>query len=236
MSVFLKLPHMAIRHERVLLNQFQNKIFLDNQSLYPYFTAPYTQLFFDESFREEQIPRSYKSFKNHLMLIFCVLANSSFPPSIEKETQIDQYCKKIIDCILDKETIATLLNRTCFAFDKIVDAWVQEKGETYRSGIKDSEPFTNFLLKKLATAIDVTVEQTNDRKGDASTTYRGTIVRLNLDRYNHFYGYILRKPNNVFFHEKQNPSLTYEMLNKDVLYEIEYDKFGKEIAKIIKIV
>lgn len=54
--------------------------------------------------------------------------------------------------------------------------------------------------------------------------YRGTVIKISIDRHKHYYGFISKQPNNIFFHSADNRDIDFpNMLNKDVVYEIEKD-------------
>ena len=60
---------------------------------------------------------------------------------------------------------------------------------------------------------------------DKPLQYRGTIIKISLDRHGKYYGFISKLPNDIFFHERDNPGLRFSTLYAhDVLYYFKKDK------------
>ena len=228
-SIFMRAPHLGIRHEKILLDDFKNKIFLDKQSLLPYYIAVYINFQIEKAFLSGEIIKKYRTFKNQIMLLYTVLLAQSFPPSINNEKKIDEYCQKLEQAISkDKEYLS--LKEACDYFENIEEEWVKEKGESYRSAIKDSDKFTEFLLSNLQ-------EKLNEQSNSFSSEFRGVVIKVQRDKNNLNYGFIRRKPDNIFFHQNYNAELDFgSILGKEVLYEIIKDKYDKPVAKINKII
>lgn len=228
-SIFNKSPHLGFRHEKILLDDFKNNLFLDNQSLLPYFFAVYINFKIEKAFLSGEIIKKYKTFKNQIMFIYTVLLAQSFPPSINNEKNIDEYCQKLEQAILkDKEY--KLLKEACDCFENIGEEWVKKMGESYRSAIKDSDKFTSFLLANLG-------EKIKEQSNNCSSELRGVVITVNRDKNNLNYGFISHNPDNIFFHQNYNAELDFRAIRgKEVLYEIINDKYDTPVAKINKII
>ena len=228
-SIFMKSPHLGFRHEKILLDDFKNNLFLDNQSLLPYFLAVYINFNIEKAFLSGEIIKKYRTFKNQIMFIYTVLLAQNFPPSINNEKNIDEYCQKLEEAIFkDKEY--KFLKEACDYFENIEEEWVKEMGESYRSAIKDSDKFTNFLLSNLG-------EKIKEQSNNCSSELRGVVIMVNRDKNNLNYGFISHKPDNIFFHQNNNAELDFGAIReKEVLYEIIKDKYDKPVAKINKII
>ena len=77
---------------------------------------------------------------NFRLLIQSVVAIkiAGFPPDINKEKLIDNYCKKIVDVFSKKEMLKQYVEKAIFCFNKIVEEWVKEKGRSYYHGVKSN--------------------------------------------------------------------------------------------------
>lgn len=231
-SLFLEKPHYAYMHEAKLLQEFQNIIFVDNQSLYPYYTAPCLLLFMDSICREREDRRYCSTYKYHILLILAVNI-AGFPPDINKGKVLDEYCETIIQTFANKELLKSKVEYSIVKFGEIVKNWVRLKGESYYHGVKSNQDFNDFLLKFLHKRISAgsTNVVANDEK-----IYRGTVIKVLIDKNSKYYGFISRMPENIFFHAKDNEGLDFGSLYaKDVMYKIKTDFKGNERAVIIKV-
>ena len=121
--------------------------------------------------------------------------------------------------ILNSEIWLANVQRVYQKFLEIQALWISEKGHSYKYGIKDSVDFFTFLQEQIRTSINKPI--TNDKP----LQYRGTIIKISLDRHGKYYGFISKLPNDIFFHERDNPGLRFSTLYAhDVLYYTKEDK------------
>lgn len=91
--------------------------------------------------------------------------------------------------------------------------------------MKDSTEFFNYLREYVHT------QQKVDIIEEKPLQYRGTVIKTRFDRNGRYYGFISRLPDNIFFHEQDNPGLNFSNLYAhEVLYSIVKDKFGNDKA------
>lgn len=55
---------------------------------------------------------------------------------------------------------------------------------------------------------------------DVEKLYIGYVVHVDLDRKGNFFGFIEHTPNNIFFHEFDNPDMDRSYTGKKVSYKI----------------
>lgn len=216
-TVFLNEPYKGHRHESKLLQEYKNKIFIDSQSKYPYYVGALLYSKVDREYRKGTIPRELSAYKMHLcwMLKEYLEPNS---PNINNEKEIDKYCDKIREKILNEAIWETNIQKVCQRFLEIKELWISEKGDSYKYGIKDSVDFFAFLQAKIH------VPATTHAVSNTPLQYRGTVIKVSLDRNGKYYGFISKMPNDIFFHEKDNPGLRFSALYAhDVLYSIKED-------------
>jgi len=226
-GTFLKAPHYSHRHESKLLEEYRNKIYIDKQSFMPYFLIALMRICLDEAFRVGALKKYNKKYKTHLLFI-TLLSVVGAPKNINNNKQIEKYCNDFIDSVNNIEGLISQFKDSQDLFERLVDDFVQENGENYRSTIKTSQTFTNLILSAL-------LGEKLDQKED---TYRGTVIKTSTDRYGYPYGFISRLPNNIFFHSNSNNKLNFDKLMfKDVTYEISNDIIdGREIAVNVKVI
>lgn len=167
-----------------------------------------------------------KTYRFQILMIIRELCNNS-PFTINNEKNIDAYCKILLSILRDPEKFEAVFLSAISEFSRLVDSWTATKGETYRYGIKDSAEFTKYVLENICPA-----QYFDD------LPYRGTVIKISRDRYNHYYGFISKQPGNIFFHSADNKAIDFsDLLNKDVIYEIEHDEISRrEKAVNIQIV
>lgn len=225
-GIFLNEPHYGHRHELKLLQDYKNKIFVDSQSKYPYYVAPVLYMSIERKCKEGGIAKELKTYKMQLAWILKELIAGD-TPSINNEKQIDEYCDVILRALLDPEKKERMISKAEKVFLEIRDAWIEEKGESHRFGIKDSQEFTAFAKSRLAELAES--RKTDAGSGNPQLQCRGKVIKLAVDRHGYYYGFITRKTDNIFFHSKDNPQLDFTNLyGRDVLYTATSDRRKNE--------
>lgn len=225
-SIFLNCPHKGHKHESKLLQEFKNKIFIDTQSKLPYYVAGLMYSNTEQLFKKHPEYKYLKTYRAQILMIIRELCNSS-QFTINNENSIDTYCDVLLDVLRDTDKFETVFLSAISEFTRLVDSWTIVKGETYKYGIKDSAEFTKYILDNICPT------QSFD-----DLPYRGTVIKISRDKYHHFYGFISKQPNNIFFHSADNKDIDFaDLLNKDVIYDIEQDEIsGREKAINIQII
>lgn len=223
-SIFLNEPFKGHRHESKLLQEYRNKIFVDSQSKYPYYMAALIFSKIDHEYRTNALPKELAPYRMHLCWLVkeLLLPNT---PTINNEKEIDRYCEQLKKNLLDEKKWNETLKNTCQLFTNVQQEWIEEKGHSYKYGIKDSAEFFNYLREYVHTRQQVNIIE------DKPLQYRGTVIKTRIDRNGRNYGFISRLPDNIFFHEQDNPELNFSNLYAhEVLYNITQDKFGNDKA------
>ncbi len=146
-GVFLGLPHKSINHPATLQKEYKRKIFLDKQSLLPYYTAAQISVSIENSARKGKLSNDVKSFKPQLAYLFSMKC-AGLVPNINNSKHIDGYCEKILDVIKDQNKFNQVLDETVALFRAVRKEWVGLKGAEYASAIKDRAEFTEELKKR----------------------------------------------------------------------------------------
>lgn len=232
-SLFLERPNYGYIHEAKLLQEYQNIIFVDNQSLYPYYVAPCLLLLMDIICREREDRRFCSTYKYQILYVLAVNI-AGFPPDINKSKVVDEYCEKIVKIFSDKDLLKQKIEDSLNKFKEIVDSWVMLKGESYYHGVKSNQDFNEYLLKYLHEHTSIEAVKTID---NTEKEYRGTVIKVLIDKNNKYYGFISRMPENIFFHSNDNKKIDFsDLYAKDVTYKIEKDYKQNERAIITKVI
>lgn len=207
-SIFLNRPEEGHKHESTLLNMYKNVLFKEGQSFKFYYCAACIYLTIEKMFKTNLLPRELYTYKMQIMMLFKELIGKE-PVDINKQKFIDKYCDKILD-VLNDET--RCLEYGLLAVEKFRNAsnlWIQEKGQQFRDGRKDSSEFTQFLIQTCkADGENVDIKNV------------GKVLSIKLDRNNMFYGFIQCLPDNIYFSEYDNPNITIDYEGKMVKYNI----------------
>lgn len=215
-SIFLNEPHMGHKHESRLLQLYRGKIFIDTQSKLPYYVSALIYVKLEQFFKTEVSYKQMKTYKFQIQMIIRILAGGYCQYDINNEKNIDRYCNNLLPKIYNNDTLKKLIFQAIKIFNETVSEWINQKGKEYKYAIKDSADFTNFLLNKLEVFIPTNI------------SYRGTVSKIALDRYKHYYGFINTSGLKLFFHSSDNSELDFsDLLNKEVLFDIITDTVTK---------
>lgn len=233
-SIFLASPHEGPVHESTLLEKYRNKIFIDEQSFLPYYCAVAMCLEIDKIFRQNMAKYRYSiTYKYQILLLASEKITGKVVPDINGKS-IDEFCNKLLEVVLNIGRFTKIIDECILDFETICKKWISIKGERYRSAIKDNQEFTKFM-----TAVSRGGKPENNIElHNTQENLRGKVTTVKKDRNNFNYGFISRHPEDVFFHEDDNPKIRFNDLDgKDVVYKLmENSKFGTPRAKIIYVV
>ncbi|MCI9103473.1 MAG: hypothetical protein HFG47_09235 [Lachnospiraceae bacterium] len=207
-TLFLGHVEDSHRYEYTLLKNYRDSLFIDGHSCQPYYMAAFLYLNVDGLFREKKLPRELGGYKMHIMLLIKEMKGGHAPelPS----GHIDEYCERLLAALKDGKLEQCALE-ACQKFEEIRAKWIRVKGEHYKFGVKDSAEFRRFLIKEVYGVSD---------ERDVEKLYVGYVRKVNLDKHNTLFGFIEHSPNNIFFHEFDNPDMNRSYVGKKVSYKI----------------
>lgn len=207
-ALFLNHVEDSHKHEYTLLKDYKDSLFVDGHSCQPYYLSAFLYLNVDVLFRGGKLPKELSSYKMHIMLLVKEMKGGVSPELSSND--IDQYCERLLN-ILQNDSLGHCALEACRKFDEIRTKWIALKGEQYKYGIKDSAEFRVFLMKEVHGASD---ERNLDK------LYTGYVMNIDLDKNNTLFGFIEHMPNNIFFHEFDNPDIDRSYIGKKVCYKI----------------
>lgn len=219
-TMFLYKPEVGHLHESKLLHDYKNKIFKDNQSFCPYYLSSFIYVYFEKLFRTRSLAKEYYPYKMQIMLIFKELSGG-ISNDINNKHDIEQYCSKI-ERIFVEQKAKDLAEKAVQLFSSISEKWVKEKGDTYKYNMKDNAEFTEYILSAIR----------NQHLELLKLKNIGKVLNINIDKHGKLYGFILCEPNNIFFHENDNPDINIAYEGKDVFYDVSADYQGNKAINV----
>lgn len=208
-TIFLYKAESGHIHESRLLHDYKNKIFKINQSFYPYYYSSFIYLFIEKLFRTGFLPHIFYTYKMQIMMIYKELIGGK-SPDINNKKEIEKYCNLMGEFFKDIKKCKTSAYQAVELFKEISERWIEEYGATYRDNRKDNTEFTHYILNYIW----------NKPLDIKSIKNNGKVLKINLDRHGKLYGFIQCSPNNILFHENENPSININYEGKRVIYDV----------------
>jgi len=219
-------PHIAHRHESVLIKSVGKSIFQNNQSKHPYYVSSIVSSVLDQELaKDTTLKKNYSRFKFHILLIIKTLLSEE-NIDINHEKLIDKQCKDIM-CKFEKD-FSGIIKKAIIVFDNAREKWIYDGNS--RDGIKDSSNFLKYL-KQPAPAKEKQTGLFID------TEVIGEVLKTGLDKYGLIYGFIDYYPNNIFFHSKHSKIKDFSnIVGKQVRFTIVKDRLNRDVAADVELV
>lgn len=208
-AMYMNKVEIAHRHESKLITDYKDILFVEGQSFYPYYVASLLSSNLDYVMKKEKSLKDLKNYKMHILFMIQEL-NMGPSPNINDKEAIEEYCKKFLS-ILSKNEFEKLVMTAADKFRYLMQKWIEKKGNNYRFSIKDNPEFTEFMLSEL---------RGNTKINKADSVYQGTVMTVTTDKYGNLFGFITRKPNNIYFNELDNPGINVSYERKKVAYRV----------------
>jgi len=215
-AMFLNKPHIAHRHEWVLLRELPNEIYQEHHSKLPYFTTALAFYQLEKMFRENKLPKHVVPFKAHLLMMFRE-STAGVIPNLNSEKKSDEHSQKTLGFLKNTSTTWQRFDELCTVFDMAREEWVNVlKRDKFR--MKDVPEFTSLLLKKVRNRYPL---ESVDAVEESQDILKGKVIKTTMDKYGQPCGFISRRPDDVFFHRKHNKGLDFEdIVGKTVKYRM----------------
>jgi hypothetical protein len=144
-SMFLTLPHRTTRNYKTLSKGMGKDIFNKEHRLEPYYVSAYAHYRLEYLFRNQSLQSNLKPARYHILLAYRMLIKPEKLPNMNSH-EMERYCSVLMENLWDEE-------QSKLAFERAVD-YVKRaaKENLHRDNIR-SEPFTDSLLKELASDI-----------------------------------------------------------------------------------
>ncbi len=103
-AMFLNEPQSTHRYFGELLNAYNNRLFQDNNSYFPYYTSGLALNVIEGFYRENKLNPKFKKFKFHLLLMFRIkVASEKNPINVNGNKEMEKYCLKILDKLWNRD-------------------------------------------------------------------------------------------------------------------------------------
>lgn len=208
-AMYMNKVEIAHRHESKLIKDYNNVLFVEGQSFYPYYVAALLSSNLEIVMKKEKSLRDLKNYKMHILFLIQEL-NMGLSPNINDKDKIEEYCIKFLN-ILSASKFEKLVMDAADTFRKLMKKWIDKKGDNYRFSIKDNPEFTEFMLDELRGSTQI---------NKADSMYHGTVMTVTTDKYGNLFGFITRKPNNIYFNELDNPNIDISYEGREVTYRV----------------
>jgi hypothetical protein len=140
-AMFLDEPHTTTRNYKYLQEKVGKEIFVQGHRLEMYYTACFALYRLEYFFRSQRLDKKYKPARFHMLMAFRMLANSGPVPKMNA-WDMEKYCKKIIDILLDTKKADELFDVAAKTIEAVA------KGNFHRDNIR-TVPFTQNLIARL---------------------------------------------------------------------------------------
>lgn len=208
-AMYMNKVEIAHRHESKLITDYKDILFVEGQSFYPYYVASLLSSNLDSVMKKEESLKDLKNYKMHILFLIQEL-NMGPSPNINDNQAIEEYCQKFLS-ILSVNKFEKLVTTAADKFRYLMKKWIDKKGDNYRFSIKDNPEFTEFMFSEL---------RGNTKINKSDSMYHGTVMTVTTDKYGNLFGFITRKPNNIYFNELDNPDLNISYEGKEVVYKV----------------
>lgn len=223
-TLFLYEAEKGHIHESRLLHDYKNILFKTNQSFYPYYYSSFIYLYVEKLFRTGYLPRKFYTYKMQIMMIYKeLLGGKSF--DINNKKEMESYCKRLGEQFKRIEVSQQCALRAVELFKLISDKWMTDKGVSFRDNRKDNAEFTKFILDNIR----------KEQFEPPIIRNNGKVLNINIDKTKKYYGFIKRYPNNIFFHQDDNPGIDLSFDGKYVFYDIKNTTRGERAISIMLI-
>ncbi|MBF0541563.1 MAG: AIPR family protein [Nitrospirae bacterium] len=224
-AMFLDKPHIAHRHESKLLKEFSNSIFQEQHSRLPYFVAALTFYLLESYFRNNPLKKTgLYTYRSQLLTLIREFTSGP-PPNLYSDKESDKYCQSLLQTLNSENMFQNILKSSFEHFNDSKTHWTDNLHKSIHS-IKDNPEFTKVMLDKVRLLKENIHEKVEEK-------FRGKVIKIIIDRYGKYCGFIERNPNNIFFHSNKSENLEFTNLQgKYVYYLVETNKKNKMLVAV----
>ncbi len=231
-SVFLRSPHDNVQYITNLLEKYRNQIFCNYHSFYPYFLSVLMLLNFERYMQDGLIDNLHDKFKYQILYILGYIMSGNVDLNINSY-KVQNTSKEMIKTCFDYDKYLEYCKKAISIFESCKTKWIESYGAKFERAIKDNKNFTKFLIAFIHNDDLDKIEFDEDEE----QLFYGVVVHEKEDKTGLHYGFISADPENIFFHQNDNPNVDFaNIIHKKVLYSVFYDsRNGKKKAKISKV-
>ncbi len=230
-ATIMQKPHLAHRHEAVLLQQFEGRIFHENHSKLPYVAIAYSVMKLEQFLKRTYARQDFIKYKAHILMIYFVKVGGAVP-DLSKEKGADKYANAIIANLSDEQANVQAFENAIKTFNQCRAIWCKQLRKS-KYAIKDTSDFTKLVLRYLN---DPDATYSPNDFDDSIKVEKGTITYYN-SKVVVPYGYISTNNEKVYFSRKDNATLPIFIKNHALCeFKIKRDNHNREKAYDIKLI
>ena len=154
-AMFLDQPHSCHRYAGELYKASKSsilgsekKLFSENQSPYPYYTACYLWYVIEELFNKGEVYKKYKPYKFHLMFGIKILTEKNKLTGFDRINETEKYCRSILSEVWKPNEIKKLIIISCSAIELTIDETKNIPLELKPRSNEFTQKLLNQLIKK----------------------------------------------------------------------------------------
>lgn len=207
-ALLLEMPHVAHRHESVLVKTINGTLFKDNHSMLAYFSACilYYELLYYFSIYVEQ-KKKYYTYQFHILFLMLKILNSENHPRLNDFKSVDVFYNTTLSKLHGNANKVIL--KAFSVFDRSFSDWVNVHNKS-KYAVKDQQEFVDILVKTLGSQI------ANPKKPKTI----GKVLLTRVDIKGNNYGFIETDKDRLFFHELSSGNIDWKEINGAT---VEYD-------------
>ena len=153
-AMFLNEPQSTQRYFGELLKAYNNRMFQDQHSFYPYYTSGLALNIIEDFFREYKLKPNSKRFKYHLLLMFRIkTAGLKVPVNNCSSKDIEKYCLKILDSLWDRQKALIIFKELEDELHKILNKTIVLKRQAHSLRAFTEELMPSITVKRKVGAI-----------------------------------------------------------------------------------
>lgn len=232
-SIFFKAPHDIVHYITNILDKYRNQIFCKDHSFYPYFLSALMLLNFERFMQDGLIDNLYDKFKYQILYVAGYIMSGNIDLNINSY-KAENTSKEMIKICSNYNRYLEYCKKSISIFETCKTKWIESYGVRFEGAIKDNKNFTKFLIAFVHND-DLDKIKYDD---EDEQLYYGVVVHQKEDKTGLHYGFISADPDNIFFHQNDNPDVDISrLIHKKVIYTVFYDpKNGRKKAKIKRII
>ncbi|MEO5775288.1 MAG: hypothetical protein ABIQ27_00190 [Flavobacterium sp.] len=118
--MFLDEPHNVTSFFGLIvrkLNEKKAQIFSEDHTYSPYYTSAYAYYKLETHFRKNNLDKSYKKVRFHILMLFRIISNSEQMPPFNSK-KMDKYCDVLLDILNDDAKSLKVFKKCIDVIDK----------------------------------------------------------------------------------------------------------------------
>lgn len=227
-AVWFESPYEATGSEQVLLSQYRNQVFSDNQKEICYYASASLYSAFDRIIYENRLDSSWRTAKPFI----CFLIKKSLTEekiSLNDTEKSEALAHSILNLIKNNNDLLEELEKALNIYAKAKELFKKQNPNKNMGDYLNSQRIMSYILGARNETVKEIREETQN---PTAVTYTGKIIRIGRDRNGLYYLFINTGDASLFAHQNFSPDINFTNMQsgQTVIYEMDKDKFDRDIA------